>query len=132
MSGELRAFLAVGAALVLLLVIRKIRRSQFDAADSLYWLGLSAGLLVVAVFPQIAYFFSGLLGFQSPSNFVFLVMIALLLAREFSLQAQLAALRRKVTALVQEVAVREADGADGMERRRQGAPGSQAPRGTRE
>lgn len=131
MSGELRAFLAGGAALVLLLVIRKIRRSQFDASDSLYWLGLSAGLLVVAVFPQIAYFFSGLLGFQSPSNFVFLVMIALLLAREFSLQAQLSALRRKVTALVQEVAVRDADAAgEGARDRRDAsaARGSRCPR----
>lgn len=107
MSGVLRLFLAVSAAIVFLFVIRQIKRARFDAHDSLFWLALSAGLIVVALFPDIAYVCSELLGFQSPSNFVFLIVIALLLARAFAQQAELVSLRRKLTSLVQEISVRD-------------------------
>lgn len=107
MTGVLRAFLAICAAVVFIFVARQVKKARFGAADSLFWLLLSAGLIIVAVFPGIAYFFSRLLGFQSPSNFVFLVVIALLLAREFSQQSELVALRRKLASLVQESSLNE-------------------------
>ena len=113
MSDVLRLFLVIGAIIVFLFVIRQIRRARLDAKESLFWLCLAVGLVVVALVPGIAYFFSDLLGFQAPSNFVFLVLIALLLVRVFALQADVIALRRKVTALVQEIALR-----DDPERRR--------------
>lgn len=109
MSGVLRIFLVACAVVVFAFVARQVKRARFNAGDSLFWLLLSAGLIIVAIFPNIAYFFSGLLGFQSPSNFVFLVIIALLLAREFSQQEELVTLRRKVTSLVQEVALRDGE-----------------------
>lgn len=105
MTPVLRIFLIVCAALMLVFVFRKIRKSQFDTADSLFWLLLSLGLVFSAVFPGVIYFFSDLFGFTAPSNFVFLAVIALLLIREFSLQAEVAKLRRKLTTLVQEIAL---------------------------
>lgn len=106
MNGVLRLFLAVCSATVLVFVVRKIKRSQFGAIDSLFWLALSAGLLVVAIFPEIAYFFAGLLGIESPANFVFLVLIAVLLVREFTLQAEVTALKKKLVSLVQEMSLK--------------------------
>lgn len=107
MTEILRVFLAISAIVVFLFVARQVKKARFGATDSLFWLLLSGGLIIIAVFPGIAYFFSQLLGFQSPSNFVFLVIIGLLLAREFSQQAELVVLRRKLTSLVQEVALNE-------------------------
>ena len=107
MSDVLRLFLVIGAVVVFLFVIGQIRRARFDARESLFWLCLGAGLIAVALVPGIAYFFSGLLGFQSPSNFVFLVLITLLLARVFALQADVIALRRQLRELVQEIALRD-------------------------
>lgn len=106
MNPILRGSLVICALLTLVFVTRKLRRSQFDTADSLFWLFLSACLLAVSIFPNIAYFFSSLLGIQSPSNFIFLTVIALLLVREFSIQIELSQLRRKLTFLAQEIALR--------------------------
>ena len=109
MSVMLRVFLVICAVVVLAFVVRKIKKAQLSATGSIYWLLLSLGLVVVAVFPQIAFFFSDLLGVQSPSNFVFLAIIALLLIRQFNLQSQVTQLQTKLTALVQEIALRGTD-----------------------
>lgn len=107
MNPILRGALVLCAFLMLVFVIRKLRKAQFDTSDSLFWLLLIGCLLIVAIFPQIAYFFSDLLGIQSPSNFIFLTVIGLLTIREFTIQAQLAQLRRKISTLVQETALRD-------------------------
>lgn len=109
MSLALRIFLCVSAVVVLLFVAKQIKKSAFETGDALYWLVLSSSLVVLAAFPEIAFFFSDLLGFQSPSNFIFLAMIGLLLIRDFRLQGDLIRLRRKVTALTQEIALSEHD-----------------------
>ena len=109
MNSILRGALIICALLMLVFVTRKVRKSQFDTADSLFWLFLSGCLLIVAIFPGIAYFFSNLLGIQSPSNFVFLAVIGLLMIREFPIQAQLSQLRRKTATLAQEIALRESE-----------------------
>ena len=109
MNSILRGALIICALIMLVFVTRKVRKSQFDTADSLFWLFLSGCLLIVAIFPGIAYFFSNLLGIQSPSNFVFLAVIGLLMIREFTIQAQLSQLRRKTATLAQEIALRESE-----------------------
>lgn len=108
MTGNLRIFLLLGAVLLLVLVARKIKKSQFDTHDTFFWLGLSVLLIVAAAFPQLVYAVSALLGFQSASNFVFLAVIAILLWRLFRLQENVVALRRKLTTLVQEIALKDA------------------------
>lgn len=107
MNPVLRGTLVLCAFLMLVFVIRKLRKAQFDTSDSLFWLLLINCLLIVAIFPQIAYFFSDLLGIQSPSNFIFLSVIGLLTIREFTIQAQLSQLRRKMCTLAQETALRD-------------------------
>lgn len=109
MSPALRIFLFMSAVVVLLFVARQIKKSTFDTSDALYWLLLSSGLVLIGAFPNIAYCFSNLLGFQSPSNFVFLVAIGLLLIKEFKLQCDIIRLRRKLTSLTQEIALQDHD-----------------------
>ena len=110
MNQVLRIALVVSALSVLLFVARKIRKAQFSTSDSLFWLFLSACLLIVAIFPGIAFFFSSALGIQSPSNFIFLTVIALLLIREFSMQQDIARLKKSLETLAQETALRNTDG----------------------
>ena len=108
MTGNLRVFLLLGAVLLLVLVARKIKKSQFDTHDTFFWLGLSVLLIISAAFPQLVYVVAGVLGFQSASNFVFLAVIAILLWRLFRLQENVVTLRRKLTTLVQEIALKDA------------------------
>ena len=107
MTGNLRIFLVAGAVLLLVMVARKIKKSQFDTRDTFFWLGLSALLILAALFPKLVYRVSYFLGFQSASNFVFLAVIAILLWRLFRLQESVAALRRKLMTVAQEIALRE-------------------------
>lgn len=78
-----------------------------QARDSVFWLVFCGALLLLALFPQIAFFASSLLGFESPSNFIFLAVIVILLIKVFSLSSELAVLRQKLTAVLQEMALRE-------------------------
>lgn len=105
MNITLRVFLIVSALAVLYFVVRKIRKSKFEASDSIFWLFFIALLVVLAAFPRISYGLASILGFESPSNFIFLCVIAILMIRIFSLTAKVSLMRAKLDSLIQEVAL---------------------------
>ncbi len=105
MSIALRLFLMVGALLTALYVFLKIRRSSLRIEDAIFWIFCSLSLLVLSIFPGIAFFASALLGIQSPINFVFLCMIFILMVKLFLLSFQLSKMQDTVKNLVQEAAL---------------------------
>lgn len=107
MSVVLRVFLVLVAIAVLTVILRKLRKSEIQVIDSVFWFFFAASFVVLAVFPQIAFVCSGALGFESPSNFIFLYVIGVLMLREFSLTEKLARQRMKLNALVQEIAIKD-------------------------
>ena len=106
MSIVLRAVLLLGALLVLYFVVRKLRKAQIEVLDYVFWLFFAFSFVVLAAFPQVAFWLSSLLGFESPANFVFLYVIVLLLYREFSNTVSISKLRRRINQLVEEQALR--------------------------
>lgn len=106
MSIALRVSLIVGSLLILFFVMRRIRKSGLEIADSIFWLLISAALIVIAVFPQIAYWASDLLGFDAPVNFVFCCGIVVLLVRTFTQDQKICQLKKKLTTLTQSEALR--------------------------
>ena len=113
MNIPLRAFLLICAVVVLIFVFRKIRQSEFEIADSIFWFLFVAILVFFALFPQVAYVLSSFFGFAAPVNFVFFAVIGILLIRVFALNAKVAHLRIKVNHLIQELALREKERSDG-------------------
>ncbi len=107
MSSLLRVILAIGAFVALGVVINRVKKGKIRVADSIFWVVSAAVLVVVAIFPGIAFFFSGLLGFLSPSNFVFVVIIALMLIKLFSLSCELSRQTNRIDELSQEIALRD-------------------------
>ena len=105
MNIVLRLFLAVAAVGVLALVVRKVHKSEMQTGDSVFWVLFAGSFVILALFPQVAYFFSSVLGFASPSNFLY--TIGILVLQCFLLTAKVAHLRMKVNTLVQELALRE-------------------------
>lgn len=95
--------------MVLMFVVRKIKKSEMQADDSVFWFFFAASFVLLALFPQIAYFFADLFGIESPANFIFLYAIGILLIRVFSLSTKVAHLRLKLNTLVQELALRDSD-----------------------
>lgn len=107
MTASLRILLIVSAAFTLFFVIRKIRKSQLQVLDAVFWLTFSLSFVALAVFPQIADFLASVLGFHAASNFVFLYVIAILVVRDFSQTVKLARLRERFNILNEEIALRE-------------------------
>ncbi len=105
MTLYFRILLTLGALLILLVVLRKIRRSEVKISDSLFWFFFVIALFILALFPEIAYFFTDLLGVESPANLVFLCVIAVLLIREFISTIEISQLRSKITLIAQEEAL---------------------------
>lgn len=103
----LRVCLILGAFVTAGYVLRRVRQARVQIEDTIYWLALSAVLLLVAVFPGIAYWVSDLLGFVSPINCVFLVVIFLLLARQFVLSIRVSQLDSRLRILTERVALNQ-------------------------
>ena len=55
----LRICLILGAFATAGYVLRRVRQARVQIEDTIYWLALSAVLLLVALFPGIAYWVSG-------------------------------------------------------------------------
>lgn len=107
MPITLRALLILGAALAVWIVIGRIKKSKVLMDDAIFWVVAAVILLILAIFPQIVIFCSNLLGFMSPSNFVFLVIVALLLMKVHSNSCEISLLKHKVEELAQEIALRD-------------------------
>lgn len=112
MSPVLRLVLIVGSLLALWVVINRVRKKKIRIADSVYWVVCAVLMILFAVFPGIAFFFAGLLGFLSPSNFVFCMIIVLMLVKLFNMACDISKLTDKVEQLVQELALHEKENED--------------------
>ena len=112
MNLTLTIVLVAGALIVFLGIVWKIRKAELSVASSVFWFLFSISLLLLAFFPQIAYFFSYLFNIESPANFVFLYVIAVLLIRSFMDTIQITKLHAKLNDLVQEQALSEECPAD--------------------
>lgn len=112
MTLVLRILLLIGALFAMGIVINSVRKSKIRISDSVYWV-VAAGILVLfALIPQLAYFFSGLFGFMSPANFVLLLVIVMILVRLFHQSCAISKLTFKVEQLSAELALRDKDTRD--------------------
>lgn len=108
MSLLFSATLLIGALLTFSLILRKIRKAEVTIADSTFWFLFALSLVLMGVFRQIPFFFADLFGIESPANFVFVYVIAVLVIREFYATVEVSQLRAKVRNLVQNQALIDA------------------------
>ena len=109
MSTALRFMLFFASAITCLYIGRKLKKSQIQVMDTVFWIGLSIIFVILSVFPDIATILSRLMGFQAPVNFIFLLMIFLLLIRCFFMSIRISQLEDRLRNLVEELAIRECD-----------------------
>jgi hypothetical protein len=105
MSITLRILCILGAAVTFIVIAGRVRKARVRIDDSIFWIVFSLALLVIAIFPDIPIFFARLFGFQATSNFVFLVVITVLLMREFLNTIKISTLNSRLDELVQEQAL---------------------------
>ena len=105
MSLLFSATLLIGALLTFGLILRKIRKAEVTIADSTFWFLFALSLVLMGVFRQIPFFFAELFSIESPANFVFVYVIAVLVIREFYATVEVSQLRAKVRNLAQNQAL---------------------------
>ncbi|MCD2492149.1 DUF2304 domain-containing protein [Lacrimispora sp. NSJ-141] len=105
MTTVLRMILILMSLLVLLLMMRKIRQAKAQIEDSMFWVFFAVLLVIFSVFPTAADWLSGLVGTMSTANFIFLLMIFLLLVKNFSMSIRISQLETKMKELVQKIAL---------------------------
>lgn len=102
---QIRLLLVLGSIVAFSFVIRHIRRSRVKIEHTLFWVFMCILMLIMSVFPQVPFWLAGVLGIESPANFVFLLLIALLLINQFFMTMRLSHLEIRVQELIQAVAL---------------------------
>lgn len=105
MGKGLIILLIIGCVATAAFVLRKINKAQFKIGDTLFWLGFSLFLLIMSIFPGVIYKISDVIGFEAPSNFVFIVIIFLLLVKIFLLDVRVSRNEDKLIKLAQKYAL---------------------------
>lgn len=105
MSLALRLCLVFASLATLLFVLRKIKKSQIQLDDSLFWILFSGLIFLASLFPQVFSYAAEILQVESPANFVFLVFIFILFAKCFSLSVKLSQETAKTRELIQQLAI---------------------------
>lgn len=103
----IRVCLIIGSFITAFYILQRVRQAKVQIEDTIFWLLFSGVLLILAIFPGIAYWASRLLGFVSPINFVYIVIIFVLLARQFSMSIKLSQMDSRLRILTQQVALNE-------------------------
>ena len=107
MGIELRILLLAGAVITLVFFLMRIRKKQLQISYAISW-GLFSGLLfLLSLFPGAITWLSLQIGFQSPANFVYLVVIFLLILQLFSTTGKLSVMNRQITEMAQHIALQE-------------------------
>lgn len=105
MNLGLVVILLIASLITAIFVFIKIKKSQFKIGDTLYWLFFCLFLLAMTVFPKAVSWISHLVGFEAASNFIFVVIIFLLLVKIFLLDARVSKNEDKLTKISQRYAI---------------------------
>ena len=107
MSVKLQLVLIVSTVLFLCVTIGFIRKKGLDLYHSIIWFFGALLLLLIALFPQPVLKIAGLAGIETPSNFVFIVIITYLLITALSLSAAISRHHMRIKRMVQSIAILE-------------------------
>lgn len=106
MSEILRVLILVAAISFIFFIFRQLRRLKIKMEDTIFWIFFTGLLTIMSVVPEVSFFFSTVLGIQSPANLAYLVIIFLLIEKLFTVSMKLSLLEEKLSVLTAEVAIR--------------------------
>ena len=107
MSITLRIILIISSFIAFLLCVMKIKQSKLKVENAVTWMLGSFVLILMSIFANAVGYISNLLGFVSPVNFVFLIMIAFLLIQVFIDNLHITLLNEKIKDLDHYLALKE-------------------------
>jgi len=105
MSFDIQILLIILGVITYWFIIRKIRNSNAKVEDMIIWILGSLMIILLGLFPKIPIYISNLLGFISPSNFIFLSFIGLFYIMLFLLTIRVSSLQQQNEELAQRLAL---------------------------
>ncbi len=115
MTFKLNLILIIGSVGTLLFFLHAINKSKMKISNAVSWIIMSLLMIFIAIFPGIADACASMLGIYYTPNMIYLILIALLLFRQFSNVMHVSRLEKQVSALSQEIALRELEKQDSQQ-----------------
>lgn len=105
MSPLLRIEMFVIAIFFLFFVIRSINKNHMSLNRAFGWLITSLFLVLFSIFPSLPEQLSDLFGFETPSNFLFLIAVFVLLILAIQNTIVTSKQQNQIKSLIQEVSI---------------------------
>ena len=105
MTVTLRITLIIASLICSAWILNCIRKARVKIEDSVFWICFSAGLVLLSIFPQLIDLGARLTGVQSAQNFLFLVIIFVLIIKLFRMTFRISQMDSKLQTLVQTIAI---------------------------
>ena len=106
MTITFRIILFLIAVLSTYMMLKKIKQSKLQIQYAIFWVVMSAIIIIMAIFPQVMTVFSNLFGVYTPANLVFAAILFILLVKNFFMTIEISELENKLKELTQEIALR--------------------------
>lgn len=95
----------VGSVAILVMLFELLRRKHLREKYAVLWIAISFLTLLTAIFPQILFGLSDLIGVQVPANLLFFIASLLLFAISVHHSYELGRLEDRTRALAEEIAL---------------------------
>ena len=105
MPLALRIALIAITLIYILLILRSIRRKKMNVSFSIFWIIAGFILIIFAIVPNMVEAISKMLGFEAPSNMLFVLTIFIAFYLIFNLTTIISQENKKNVLLVQEVSL---------------------------
>ena len=105
MTVTLRLILIFASLISCSWILRNIQNAKVRIEDSVFWICFSGGLVLISIFPQIIDFGAKLTGIQSAQNFLFLVIIFVLIIKLFRMTLRISQMDSKIHTMAQTIAI---------------------------
>ena len=98
MSLTLQILLIIFTVLFFIILVKNVKKGKLRTDYALAWILCSIALIILSVFPQIAFFVARLIGVISTANIVFAAIIFMLIILVFDLFNKVSLLDEKQNA----------------------------------
>ncbi len=105
MELTLKIALIAITVIYILLILRSIRRKKMNVSFSIFWIITGFVLIIFAIVPNLVETISKTLGFEAPSNMLFVVTIFMAFYLIFNLTTIVSQENKKNILLIQEVSL---------------------------
>lgn len=101
--------MVIAAVALFIIIMIGLTKSNLSIKNSIAWFLLPIAFIIVAIFPEPLQSFANWLGFETLANFIFLVVIAILILICFFLTISNSKQQNQITKLIQEISILKHD-----------------------